>query len=35
MFAPRYAILVWVVIIPLLLVAGRFNSWRSWRSTEA
>jgi hypothetical protein len=33
MFAPRYATLVWAVILPLRLVAERFTSWRSWRST--
>jgi uncharacterized membrane protein len=29
MFAPRYAALVWAVIIPLRLVAGRFTRWTS------
>jgi uncharacterized membrane protein len=29
MFAPRYATLVWAVIIPLRLLVGRFTTWRS------
>jgi hypothetical protein len=33
MFAPRYATLVWAVIIPLRLVVGRLTSWPSWRPT--
>jgi uncharacterized membrane protein len=35
MFAPGYATLVWVVIIPLRLLVGRFTNWPSWRSTRA
>jgi uncharacterized membrane protein len=31
MFAPRYATLVWAVIIPLRLVVGRLTSRTSWR----
>jgi uncharacterized membrane protein len=34
MFAPRYATLVWAVIIPLRLVVGRLTNWPSWRPTE-
>jgi uncharacterized membrane protein len=33
MFAPGYATLVWAVIIPLRLVAGRLTNWPSWRPT--
>jgi hypothetical protein len=33
MFAPRYATLVWVVIIPLRLVVGRLTNWPTWRPT--
>jgi uncharacterized membrane protein len=33
MFAPGYTMLVWVVIIPLRLVVGRFTTWPRWRST--
>jgi uncharacterized membrane protein len=33
MFAPRYATLVWVVIIPLRLVVGRLTNWPAWRPT--
>jgi uncharacterized membrane protein len=35
MFAPRYATLVWAVIIPLRVVVGRLTRWTSWRSTGA
>jgi uncharacterized membrane protein len=35
MFAPRYATLVWAVIIPLRLVVGRLTNWPSWRPTGA
>jgi uncharacterized membrane protein len=35
MFAPGYALLMWVVIIPLRLVVGRFTTWPPWRSTRA
>jgi hypothetical protein len=31
MFAPGYAALVWVVIIPLRLVVGRLTNWPTWR----
>jgi uncharacterized membrane protein len=31
MFAPRYATLVWAVIIPLRLVVARLTNWPSWR----
>jgi hypothetical protein len=34
MFAPRYATLVWAVIIPLRLVMGRLTNWPSWRPTR-
>jgi uncharacterized membrane protein len=33
MFAPRYATLVWIVIIPLRLVVGRLTNWPTWRPT--
>jgi uncharacterized membrane protein len=33
MFAPRYATLAWMVIIPLRLVAARLTNWPSWRPT--
>jgi uncharacterized membrane protein len=33
MFAPRYATLVWMVIIPLRLVVARLTNWPSWRPT--
>jgi uncharacterized membrane protein len=33
MFAPRYATLVWAVIIPLRLVVARLTRWPSWRPT--
>ena len=33
MFAPRYATLVWAVIIPLRLVVARLTNWPSWRPT--
>jgi uncharacterized membrane protein len=33
MFAPRYATLVWAVIIPLRLVVARLSNWPSWRPT--
>jgi uncharacterized membrane protein len=33
MFAPRYATLVWAVIIPLRLLVGRLTNWPSWRPT--
>jgi uncharacterized membrane protein len=33
MFAPRYATLVWAVIIPLRLVMARLTNWPSWRPT--
>ena len=33
MFAPKYASLVWAVIIPLRLVAARLTNWPSWRPT--
>jgi uncharacterized membrane protein len=33
MFAPRYATLVWAVIIPLRLVAARLTNWPPWRPT--
>ena len=33
MFAPKYATLVWVVIIPLRLVVARLTNWPSWRPT--
>jgi len=33
MFAPRYATLVWVVIIPLRLLVARLTKWPSWRPT--
>ena len=32
-FAPRYATLVWVVIIPLRLLVARLTKWPSWRPT--
>jgi hypothetical protein len=35
MFAPRYATLVWAVIIPLRLVAARLTNWPPWRLTRA
>ena len=35
MFAPRYATLVWVLIIPLRLAVGRLTSWPAWRLTRA
>jgi uncharacterized membrane protein len=35
MFAPRYATLVWAVIIPLRLVVARFTNWPSRRPTRA
>jgi uncharacterized membrane protein len=34
MFAPRYAALVWAVIIPLRLVVGWLTNWPSWRPTR-
>jgi uncharacterized membrane protein len=33
MFAPRYATLVWAVIIPFRLVVARLTNWPSWRPT--
>jgi uncharacterized membrane protein len=33
MFAPRYATLVWAVIIPLRLVVARLTNWPLWRPT--
>ena len=33
MFAPKYATLVWAVIIPLRLVVARLTNWPSWRPT--
>ena len=33
MFAPRYATLVWAVIIPLRLVVARLTNWPAWRPT--
>jgi hypothetical protein len=33
MFAPRYATLVWAVIIPLPVVVARLTNWPSWRPT--
>ena len=35
MFAPGYATLVWVVIIPLRLMVGRLTNWPPWRLTRA
>jgi hypothetical protein len=33
MFAPRYATLVWAVIIPLRLLVARLTNGPSWRPT--
>jgi len=33
MFAPKYATLVWIVIIPLRLGVARLTNWPSWRPT--
>jgi uncharacterized membrane protein len=33
MFAPRYATLVWALIVPLRVLVGRLTNWPSWRLT--